>query len=278
MTATLHERIAEARRRLAQAGLDPRDASIDAEVLARHVLGWDRAALLARGREPAPPAFAERFASAIVRREAREPVALITGHREFWGLEFEVTPDVLIPRPESELIVEAALEEGAAACRRIVDVGTGSGCLAVALATVSAARVTATDMSAAALGVARRNAQRHGVKDRISFVRADLLEGLAGSVDLIVSNPPYVPVHDDLPPDVARYEPPSALYAGADGLEALRRLIATAAPRLAGRGRLIVEFGFGQAASIRRLAEGAGWRQVDLRSDLQGIPRVAVMG
>jgi release factor glutamine methyltransferase len=169
---SLHERIAEARDVLVRAGLAPANAAIDAEVLARHALDWDRARLLARGREPSPPGFDERFRAFIARRAAREPVALITGHREFWGLEFAVTPDVLIPRPETELVVEAVCEFGASrTIRRIVDVGTGSGCLAVALAhEFPAARIVATDISPAALRVAAANVARHRVGGQVSCV------------------------------------------------------------------------------------------------------------
>lgn len=279
MAATLRERIAEGRQRLVQAGLRAEDASLDAEVLARHVLGWDRAALLTRGRDPATPTFVEQFDAALARRAAREPVAFITGHREFWGLDFEVTRDVLVPRPETELIVEAAIAVvDPGRCRRVLDVGTGSGCLAVALATELAhARVIATDTSPGALRVARRNALRHGIGDRISFVRANLLDALTGPIDLIVANPPYIPDGTDLPADVAHYEPAAALYAGPDGLAVLRRLISTAAARLAGGGAFIVEFGVGQSGSVRLLADRAGWPRVELRNDLQGIPRIAVM-
>jgi release factor glutamine methyltransferase len=243
------------------------------------VLGWDRAVLLTRGREAATARFADEFDAAIARRAAREPVALITGHREFWGLDFEVTRDVLIPRPETEAIVEAALAlPHSRRFRRIVDVGTGSGCLAVALASeLPAARILATDVSSRALEVACRNARRHDVSGRVSFARIDLLDGVRGPVDLIVSNPPYVPDTSSLSGDVADYEPARALFGGADGLSALRLLIAAAGSRLVTGGTFIVEFGFGQADTILALAQTAGWTQIELRNDLQGIPRVAVM-
>jgi release factor glutamine methyltransferase len=278
VTGTLQERIAGGRLVLIRAGFSAADAALDADVLARHVLGWDRARLLARGRDAAPAEFIRRFEGAIARRAAREPVALITGIREFWGLEFEVTRDVLIPRPETELIVEAALGAPVKTPRRIADVGTGSGCLAVALAIeFPRSEVVAVDASAPALRVARRNAARHGAEQRISFVRADLLNALAGPFDLIVSNPPYVPDSDSLPPDVANYEPAGALFAGPDGLNVLRVLIPAARPRLAPGGTFIVEFGFGQADSVQALAGAAGWRRIELKKDLQGIPRVAAM-
>jgi release factor glutamine methyltransferase len=283
MPATVHGRVADAKQILVRAGLAPDDAALDAEVLARHVLGWDRATLLTRGNQEASPEFDFRFAPLLHRRALREPVAHITGHREFWSLDFEVTPDVLIPRPETELIVEAAVDHARirGEYRSIIDLGTGSGCLAVALATeFRTADVTATDRSGAALAVAARNAARHGVQHRVRFVRADLLEGIAARADLIVSNPPYVALADaaTLPPDVVQFEPAAALFAGRDGLEVLRRIIATGAAHLSPAGVLIVEFGFGQTASVRALAEASGWGHVSLRSDLAGIPRVAVMG
>jgi release factor glutamine methyltransferase len=279
MEPTVRDRIQEAREALVRAGLPPADASLDAEVLARHVLGWDRAAVLTRGEEPAPAALGAAYDAAIARRARREPVALIMGAREFWGLDFWVTPDVLIPRPETELIVESAIAIRPRGWRgRILDVGTGTGCLAIALAVeFPHAHVFASDLSSAALVVARHNATRHGLLDRIRLVRANLLDGLAGPFDLIASNPPYVPLGSPLPPDVVDHEPHSALFAGPDGLAALRPLIHTAADRLAPGGRFIVEFGFGQADEIRSLAAGAGWRDVEIAEDLQGIPRVAVM-
>lgn len=278
----LHERLAQARRALVDALVDPDEAAIDAELLARHVLEWDRAQLLTHLREPVPTGLDPRFTQLMSRRIAREPVAYIVGHREFWGREFEVTPAVLVPRPETEIIVEEALDEArsGAAFNSIVDVGTGSGCLAVTLALeFPASRVCATDISSGAIAVARRNAAAYGVDGRISFVEGDVLDGVDVRADLIVSNPPYVPSPDagTLQPEVDRYEPHAALFGGADGLDVIRRLFATAASRLAGEGRLVIEFGFGQEADVRGLAQAAGWRVVRIRPDLQGIARTAVL-
>jgi release factor glutamine methyltransferase len=278
----LHERLAQARRALLGAGIDPDEAAIDVEVLARAVLAWDRARLLTHCREPAPAGLDPRFEQLLARRIAREPVAYIVGHREFWGREFEVTPAVLVPRPETEIVIEEALEASRAgqSFGTIVDVGTGSGCLAVTLALeFPDARVYATDMSAAALAVARRNAALHGAGSRITFVGCDLLDGIDALADLVVSNPPYVPSAetDRLQPEVARYEPHAALFAGSDGLAAIRRLLATAPACLANGGLLIVEFGFGQEADVRGLAQAARWRVVRIRPDLQGIARTAVL-
>lgn len=278
----LHERLAEARTVLMQAGIAADEAALDVEVLARHVLDCDRATLLTRARDPLPSAFNRLFRALVARRRSREPVAYIVGHREFWGLEFDVTPSVLIPRPETELIVEEALASlpRRDAVRHIIDVGTGSGCLAVALAVeFPAARITATDTSPDALAVAHRNAERHNTLGRVTIVGADLLEGVPAAADLIVSNPPYVSARDaaTLPPEVGRYEPSSALYAGEDGLDVIRRLFASAPQHLAPGGPLIVEFGFGQDAAVREIAQRTGWTVVRMRSDLQGIARVAVL-
>ena len=278
---SLHERLADARQSLVRAGIPEREAALDAEVLARHVLECDRATLVTRGRDPVPSAFDRLYLPLVARRIAREPIAYILGEREFWGLDFIVTPDVLIPRPETELVIEEALAVASRTLtRRIIDVGTGSGCLAVALAIeFASARVVATDISPAALAVATRNAERHKVIGRITLLETDLLDTVDAPAHLIVSNPPYVPEADapTIQPEVGRYEPSGALYAGNDGLSVIRRLFADAPARLAESGWLIVEFGFGQEPALRAAAADAGWHVVRVRADLQGIPRVAVL-
>ena len=281
MEPSVHQRIAEARDALVRAGLQPADAATDAAVLARHALGWDRATLVTRGREAPPPSFSPSFDAFVARRAAREPVAMIMGVREFWGLEFEVTPDVLVPRPETEFIVDEALAEFSEPPGRIVDIGTGTGCLAVALSReYPAAHLVATDISAPALAVARRNAARHGVDARVAFVQTSFLSGVKTVADLIVSNPPYVPdsAAPALAPEVVRHEPHTALFAGTDGLAAIREIFETAAAHLTPRGRLIVEFGFGQEPEVTALAEHTGWRVLRVREDLQSIPRTIVLG
>jgi release factor glutamine methyltransferase len=280
--APLHERLADARDRLVRAGIAREEAALDAEVIARHVLDCDRATFLIRARDPLPSAFDRLFEDLVQRRLAREPVAYITGQKEFWGLEFEVTPAVLIPRPETELIIEESLAALPArdTVHHIIDVGTGSGCLAVALAIeFSGAHVVATDSSEAALDIAGRNCSRHNVTSRVSLIHTNLLDGRLERADLIVSNPPYVPDSDapGLQPEVVRYEPQSALFAGDDGLEIIRRLFAATSDRLADGGRLIVEFGLGQETALREAARRAGWTVDRVRRDLQGIPRVAVL-
>ena len=278
--ATLHDRIVRAREAFAAAGIDPAEATLDAELLARHVLGWDRAHLLAALRDPEPDTFVDRYAPLVARRARREPVSLITGVREFWGLDFEVTPDVLTPRPETELIIEEAIarvpREQAAL---VADVGTGSGCLAVALAIeLPRARVIATDVSGPALNVARRNAARHGTAARIDFRRTNVLDDVDEVFDLIVSNPPYVPDTgaQALPEEVRGHEPHVALFGGADGLDVYRRLFPQAASRLAAAGRLVVEIGVDQQDRVVTLARRHGWTLDHSRRDLQRIVRTLV--
>jgi len=278
---TLYERLATARKQLEAAGIAAAAAALDAEVLARHVLGWDRAQLLSHNRDAAPDGFDERFQPLVDRRSRREPVAMITGTREFWGRDFTVTPDTLVPRPDTELIVEEALRFLPDRDRAVViDIGTGSGCLAVTLAAERPqAVVIATDISREALLVARGNARRHQVDDRIHFLQADLASGLQMQADLIVSNPPYVPNRDvcTLPLDVSRYEPATALFGGPDGLSVIERLLATLTPLLAPHAAFIVEFGYGQEDHVRAAAEREGWQVVRVRRDLQGIARTAVL-
>jgi len=277
---TLHEHIAAARRQLEAAGIRAEAAALDADVLARHVLGWDRAQLLSRNRDAAPAAFSEHYQPLVDRRAQREPVAMITGSREFWGRDFAVTRDTLVPRPETELIVEEALRWLPERASRVIDVGTGTGCLAVTLAAERPQDlVVATDISHEALLVARGNAQRHHVADRLRLIRTDLVSGLQVKADLVVSNPPYVPKPDAvrLPMDVARYEPATALFGGPDGLDLIERLLATLTPLLAPDAGFIVEFGYGQEDDVRAAAEREGWQVVRMRSDLQGIARTAVL-
>ena len=268
----IHALVIAARERLIRAGIPPDQAGIDAEVLIRHVLGWDRAKYLASRHEPLPSTASFPFEAALAERERRVPVAYITGHREFWGLDFDVSPAVLIPRPESELIVEAALTflSDAEARLRIADIGTGSGCLAVSLAYERPhATLLATDVSEDALAIARRNAERHGVSGRIRFARTSFLTDIQGSFDLIVANP--------LSPDVRDHEPAIALFGrGEDGLDDVRELLGQSATRLAPSGRVMMEFGYGQGDAVRAGAERAGLDIVDILRDLQGYERTLI--
>jgi release factor glutamine methyltransferase len=278
---TVAAAVAGARDALRASGVPADEAPGDAEVLARHVLGWDLTRFAVHRNDPVPDGFEQPYAALIERRSLREPVSQIVGHREFWGLHFEVTRDVLTPRPETELVVQAALS----LARRdrpllVVDVGTGSGCLAVALAVeLPNARVIATDISPQALAVARTNAARHSVADRIRFVEADLLPDTIEHANLIVSNPPYVAVREgaSLPPEVREYEPAIALFAGADGLGVYRRLLAAARVAVDASGHAIVELGYNQAADVTEIARARGWAPVETRRDLQGLDRVLTL-
>jgi release factor glutamine methyltransferase len=280
---TIHQHVAEARGRLRDAGVSPMGAELDARLLAQFVLGWSAERLLTSGHDSEPPGFSQQYAALVGRRLAREPLAYIVGQQEFWGLPFEVSPAVLIPRNETELIVEIALELWPGGGRRLnaVDVGTGSGCVAVALATERPdARIVATDISGAALDVARKNAERHGVSARIEFRSADLLDGIDEQFDLITCNPPYVAERDrrGLQPEVRDHEPDVALYGGADGFHLVERLVRTAPACLRRGGHLLFEFGFGQDERVESLIAGTdGLTLVELRRDLQGIARTAVV-
>jgi release factor glutamine methyltransferase len=279
------ELVTTAAQRLTQAGLRPDDSRHDAGVLARWQLGWDLTRWLTDRDAPAPAGFAEAFDALIQRRASREPVAYITGVREFYGREFQVTPAVLIPRPETEIVVEEALSALPATNRTgrgasIADVGTGSGCIAITMALERPdVRVIATDLSDAALDVARANARALGVENRVEFVRTSLLPALDSPFDMIVSNPPYVRERDraSLAPDVRDFEPAQALFAGDDGLDVLRALVQAAAGALRPGGWLVTEMGDGQAAGVEELIkQTSGLVLGHVRPDLRGIARVVV--
>ena len=281
---TIYDLVQGARDRLIEAGIGANNAARDAELLARQVLGWDKARFLTDRNEAATTMFLLGYEHFVARRTRREPISYILGTREFWSLDFEVTPDVLIPRPETELIVEEALEIrrawDAETRPLFYDIGTGSGVLAVVLAReFPDAKVIATDISPDALSVAKRNAARHGVADRITFVETSFLDGLHERAHLIVSNPPYVPALSKpaLSPEVRDYEPGVAVYGGEDGMEGLRRVVEDAAARLAPGGWLIVEFGYGQEEAVANLVNATpALSLVKVRGDLQAIPRTVV--
>lgn len=279
--STIHAHVAAARQQLRAAGLSSAEADLSARLLAEHLLGWSTERFLVEAVEPEPDGFSARYDAVIARRAKREPVPYITGRREFWGLSFEVTPDVLIPRPETELIVEATLDlfPDAAGPLRVADLCTGSGCVAIAIAQERPrASILATDISNAALAVARRNAVRHGVADRMQFECADLLQSVSGTFDLIVANPPYVRSGDRpaLQPEV-REEPDVALYSGPEGLDVTRRLIADGPAFLRHGAHLVFEFGLGQDVEIEDLINASEFLTlVEMRRDLQGIARTAI--
>lgn len=282
-----------ARRRLEAAGIPRAEAALDAELLARDALGWDRATWLTRRDDDERAveqqtvaargigAFRAAFDARVARRVMREPMAYIRGTQEFYGREFLVGPGVLIPRPETELVVEEA--KAAAMGRRtprLADIGTGSGCLAVTLALeLPSAAIVASDTSAEALTIARGNAAAHQVGARITFVETSYLTGVAGLFDLIVANPPYVREAEraSLAPEVRDHEPEAALFSGQDGLRDIRAIAQAATTALKPGGVLVVEIGMGQADAVTAVMTAAGLAgELTLRHDLQGIPRVAV--
>jgi release factor glutamine methyltransferase len=266
------EALQDARSRLAAVSKNPRR---DAELLLAHLLGWDQAALLTHPERVLSLSEADQFESMLRRRLASEPVQYIIGVQEFFGLPFEVSPAVLIPRPETEHLVEAVLERfSRESSPRIVDVGTGSGAIAVALAhAIPRSRVTAVDLSSAALEVAQRNAERNGVSERVTLLQSDLLKVLeSAEFEVVVSNPPYIAEGEVLEPQVLNYEPRSALYAGATGLEVYERLIPQARRVLKPQGWLMLEIGYGQSPALLKLLRD--WNEVSFLDDLQGIPRV----
>jgi release factor glutamine methyltransferase len=280
-SVALHEALAVGRARLIEAGVSPADAAVDVDVYARVILGWDKATLIANQRDASPATLEPQFSEWIARRERREPTAYILRGREFWGREFLVTPAVLVPRPETEFIVEESLPlVRAMAAPRIADIGTGSGILGITLACeLPAATVVATDLSSEALGVARENARRLGVADRITFVETSYLDRVDTVFDLIVANPPYVKDGDKraLSRDV-RHEPDVALFGGPDGLRDVGGVLDAAARALTPVGWFVMEFGYGQEEDIRRLIAARPLLRLDrIRDDLQGIARTAVM-
>ena len=277
----LAEVLARARARLVAAGIRPDDAAVDVDLYARTILEWDRATLLQNLRQLEPPALEPQFSQWITRREHGEPTAYIVGSREFWGRSFLVTSAVLIPRPETEFIIDEALVLlGAFVRPRIADIGTGSGILAVTLAAeVPAADVTGTDLSSDALGVAKQNAEQHGVGTRVSFIKTSYLDDVPGSFDLIVANPPYVRDRDK--PALARavrHEPDVALFGGPDGLRDVAGVLDAAVEKLTSGGWFVMEFGYGQEDDVRRLIGARRALRLDhIRDDLQGIARTAII-
>jgi release factor glutamine methyltransferase len=258
----------------------PERARRDAETLVLARLGRDRAYLLTHGEDELRAADAAACEAMLARRVAGEPIQYILGEAEFYGLAFRVTPAVLIPRPETEHLVEKALSLVAKnAVLRIADIGTGSGAIAVTLAAeLPQAQLTAVDLSLAALAVAQENAALNGVAGRIRFFAGDLLAPVAGErFDLIASNPPYIPEEDraTLAVEVRAHEPELALFAGADGLAVYRRLIPAAFAALEPGGWLLLEIGYGQSEAMAALLSAHGFAAVGFTADLQGIPRVA---
>lgn len=272
---------------LREATLLLRDAGVpearrEAGSLLSFVIGRDRTFLISHAEDPVADPDLVRFRETVVRRAGGEPLQYITGVQDFFGREFRVTPDTLIPRPETELLVEAALEVIAGEPAPVIcDVGTGSGCIAVTLLCErTEARAIAIDVSEAALAVAAENARRHGVSDRIVFDVSDCFDAIESrEFDLIVSNPPYVSA-DALPGlqrEVRDHEPLVALSPGADGLSVIRRLLHDGPAFLKKSGYLIMEIGFDQGERVQEIIDQRVWRLIGIRPDLQGIPRIVVV-
>ena len=272
--------------------------ALAAELLLMRALGRDRAWIYAHPEQELSATEQEQYLSLLARRASGVPTQHLTGHQEFWGLDFEVTPDVLIPRPETEHLIEVALERLGAGNDvsaphrkkefRIADIGTGSGCIAIALAhELPAAFIAATDISAAALAVARRNAARHSVASRIDFVECNLLDfllhGTRGTghevrrFDIIASNPPYIGHREasTLPREVRDHEPAAALFGGEAGTELYEPLIEQAALLVKPGGVLVLELGHNSEEHVARLLSSPGWTHAAVTQDLAGIPRVA---
>ncbi|HLA19167.1 MAG TPA: peptide chain release factor N(5)-glutamine methyltransferase [Dehalococcoidia bacterium] len=295
MTA-LREALHRAAQALAEAGSE--EAALEAELLLAHALGTDRTHIYQRLPDDLPPAAAAAFEALLRRRLAHEPVPYITGRKEFYGLEFEVTPAAIIPRPETETLIELVLGftgERGLATPRIADVGVGCGAIAVTLAvSLPQAEVIAVDISAEALALARRNAERHGVAARIDFREGDLLTPLAAhpepkpgvsrdssrTVDVIAANLPYVRTADFEagPPEIREHEPRLGLDGGPDGLDLIRRLLRDAPSYLEAGGALFAEIGEEQGEAARALAVGCFPRaQIEIKQDLSGLDRVLVV-
>jgi len=284
--AALRGALGGAAQLLARAGIGT--ARLDAEVLLSHSLAMPRERLLIELDTRLGSAQAKRFAALLARRLDREPIAYIVGRQEFWSLDLAVSPEVLIPRPETERMVEAGLTLAAQAAPgtplRILDLGTGSGAVAIALAKeLASAQLYASDSSRPALAIARRNAALNGVIERISFCHGDLFEALddrAAPFDLIVANPPYIQTAeiDGLAPEVSRWEPRIALDGGADGLDFYRRIAAQSRRFLATGGALVVEIGAGSAAEVLAIFGQAGFcRDIGVLHDYAGRERVVTV-
>jgi release factor glutamine methyltransferase len=281
---SIAQALAEAAQVLRRAGV-PEERREAASLLA-HVIARDRTYIITHTEMALRSSDAYRFRELVERRAAGEPLQYITGHQEFFSLDFEVSTDVLIPRPETELLVETALDlldKSGASNERICDVGTGSGCIAIAiLHERPTARGVGLDISTPALRVAARNAARHGVRERLALAASDCFAALNGQVAsfaMIVSNPPYVAAEalDGLQREVREHEPRVALTPGTDGLRVIRRLV-TGAPRfLVSGGHLLMEIGFDQHAAVEQLIDAEVWQLLDIHKDLQGIPRTVAL-
>lgn len=251
----------------------------EASSLLRFVLKKEAIFLIAHREYELTGEESVRFAEIIARRELREPFQYITGRKDFYGLEFEVSPGVLIPRPETEILVEDSIKIAAEIPGpHILEIGVGSGCISVSiLHNLKNARAVAVDISDDALALTARNAERHDVSDRLTLRKGDVYEGLEGVFDLIVSNPPYIPDGhlESLQAEVGRFEPHTALFGGDDGLAIVRCIVDGAPSFLKPCGFILIEIGFGQSASVKDMFNALVWEDVEFLSDLQKISRIA---
>lgn len=276
---TIDEALKDAAAALEAAGVS--DGRLQAASLLAVALKQGRTFLFAHPEHELTPDEIAAFTSLIQRRSLREPYQYIVGRQEFFGLEFEVTPDVLIPRPETEILIEAAVEQLSDIDKpRFCEIGVGSGCISVAiLHGLPATTAVAGDVSKAAIIVARRNAIRHNVADRLTLVESDVFTNIPDErFDAIVSNPPYVPSRDieSLQPEVRDFEPLTSLSDGGDGLSVIRRIIDRAPSRLKKGGLLFIEIGFDQSSRVEAMFGRAFWSEIDFLADLQGIPRIVL--
>lgn len=270
---------------IGSAAIRYRDAGIanerrEASSLLAFVLGREDVFIIAHPEYELTENEAAAFEYVVRRRALHEPFHYIVGRKEFYGLEFEVVPGVLIPRPETEILVEAAISILSGSESPVFyEIGVGSGCISVSiLHNVNTARAVGVDVSDMALSVTARNADRHGVAGRLTLRKADVFDALDGAFDLIVSNPPYLEDGDleSLQAEVGGFEPHTALFGGRDGLDIVRRIVAGAPEFLKPHGFLLIEIGFGQAGSVKELFDAAVWESVEFLPDLQGIPRIVM--
>ncbi|HKO44619.1 MAG TPA: peptide chain release factor N(5)-glutamine methyltransferase [Pyrinomonadaceae bacterium] len=279
MPISIAEAILQGANKLRKAGVP--EARREAGSLLAFLLDKDRTFILSHADDPISGEQETLFQEFLESRAQGEPAQYITGRQDFYGLEFEVTPAVLIPRPETELLIEAALKLVGASEVSFCDVGTGSGCIAITLLTqLPLAHAIAVDVSASALEIAKRNAARHKVSDRIEFVLSDCFASVPQQTfDLIVSNPPYVAEDAvaTLQREVRDFEPRVALTSGADGLDVIRRLVVDAQRYLKPRGHLLFEIGFDQHEAVGNLIDAQVWELLDIHQDLQGIPRTVAL-
>jgi release factor glutamine methyltransferase len=258
---------------------DVPDARRDAVLLVAFVIGRDKTFLIAHPETPLTPQQTEVLSEITARRSTREPLQYITGRQEFYGLEFEVTPDVLIPRPETEILVGRAIGFlSTLETPHFCEIGVGSGCISISvLQELPNASAVACDISQKALAVASRNAEKHGVSDRLELIVSDLFDSVPDrAFDAIFSNPPYVPEvdFDSLQPEVRDHEPTVALTSGADGLTVIERLIGQAPRHLRSGGMLLFEMGFNQSGKVSEMLDENAWTEIEFLPDLQGIPRI----